>query len=94
MGAGDDDAEVAKYAKLDPNSEIQVKEVIRDRLIPAFQKLPVQKRNSLLLEMREHLKNPHADFKGLLASALLPFGFPSEPVLFFVWLSEEMQRVK
>jgi hypothetical protein len=90
VGGADDDAEVARYRPLDPDKESGVRDVIRTRLKPYFDRFDVDSKEMARRSLQYFLSNPHTDFARVYDSNLLPIAAPSDPRKFFVWLWQEL----
>lgn len=90
VGGADDDAEVARYRRLDPDNEKDVRDVIRNRLKPHFERFDEASKEMATRSLQYFLSKGHTDLARLYDSCLLPIAAPSDPRRFFVWLWEEL----
>lgn len=88
-GLADDDKAVAKYSSIDPNDSEQVRQVIRDLIVPHAKSLSAPVRERVKLAFRFYLSKDNSNFARVYNSNLPPFDPPHEPRKFFVWVWEE-----
>lgn len=88
-GLADDDDAVLRYRSLDPNSEEQVRAVIRACIVPHAKSLPSNATEKVRLAYRYYLSKNDSKFDRVFYSNLLPFDAPDDPRLFFNWVWDE-----
>lgn len=88
IGGADSEDEVEKYGKINPDSEMEVKRLIEEVLLPEFEKrikpFKLQMKNTLAF----YLNNNKIDFESIYDSLLLPIDTPKDSKLFFYWIWE------
>lgn len=90
VGAADDDQEVVRYRDVDADDEAQIRQVVRDRLLPHLQRFDADNRCLAERSLRYFLSKEGTDFTRLYDASLLPIAAPSNARQFFVWLCEEL----
>jgi hypothetical protein len=88
-GLAEIEEEVNKYATLDPNDPIAVRNIIRDLIVPYVTSLPFSVIDSVKIAYRYYLSEKKIDFEGAFYGGLPPFDAPDEASKFFVWIWEE-----
>lgn len=88
-GLADDDEAVVEYAKVNPNSEQEVREIIRRLIVPHCASMSEKAVERTKLAYRYYLSKPGSNFERVYYSNLPPFNAPDDPRLIFVWIWEE-----
>ena len=88
-GLADVDDEVDRYASLDTNDEVAVRQVIRTVLVPYFERIDQESTERIRLALAYGLSDDATRFDRIFNSNLPPFDPPSDPRDFFLWLWDE-----
>ena len=77
-----------EYRYLNPNSEKEIKEIIRILLKPDFDKMPEPYKAAAKTSLAYYLTTNKIDFGLQFDGCLMPFRHPDDPRKFFEWLWE------
>ena len=88
-GLADDDDAVLRYRGLDPNSDQQVRAIIRETIVPHAKSLSAKATDKVRLAYKYYLSKVDSKFDRVFYSNLLPFDAPDDPRRFFLWVWEE-----
>jgi hypothetical protein len=89
-GLADDDEYVERFRSLDVNSETQVKEVIRELIVPRFLDLSEYARDKARVAGRYYIATRWPGFERFYESMLPPFDAPRDARELFIWIWEEV----
>lgn len=87
---GDRDEMYEKYGQIDSNNEQEVKNVIREEILPYLNELNERSQNSMKLSLRYALSLPSGvRWRSMFEGSLPPFNAPDDAMLLFLWAWEE-----
>ncbi len=87
-GGADIDEEIEKYGDIDNNNEIEVKEIIAEKIKPNFENWSLNKQERARLALSYYLTTNKLDFRRKFDSYIPAFELPDNPHDFFKWIWE------
>jgi hypothetical protein len=81
-----------RYDSLDPNNEAEMKDIIREDIIPYFQELSNERKESALKGLRYILSLSDEDINSEWDGILPGFDLPNDPRDLFIWMQEVFEE--
>jgi hypothetical protein len=85
-GTADINEEILRYRYFDNNSQTAVNKILREKLLPYYEKASSQYKTSYKRSLSYFLSAENFDFGDLYDSCLIAFDHPVNPRDFFLWI--------